>query len=97
MNEQRYLTLRRARLTEELSELDALEAAAAADCRPASGRDIPRMVTVREAARRANLSYHYIRKLCAESKIVHVKAGSKYLINFDSLVEYLKKGEIPDD
>lgn len=54
---------------------------------------IPTMITIREAAGQTGLSYHYIRKLCLQGKIVYVKAGSKFLINMEKLVEYLNSGE----
>lgn len=54
---------------------------------------IPTMVTIKEAAGQTGLSYDYLRKLCLQKKIVHVRAGCKILINLDKLVEYLNTGE----
>lgn len=54
---------------------------------------IPTMVTIKEAASRTGLSYDYIRKLCLQRKIVFVKAGCKFLINMERLIEYLNQGE----
>ena len=51
---------------------------------------VPEMLTIEQTrARIPGLSYDYLRKLCLQHKIVHVRAGSKYLINFGRLVEYL--------
>ena len=55
--------------------------------------NIPEMLPIKEVASRTGLSYNYIRKLCIENKIVHVKAGVKYLVNFGRFCEYLNKGE----
>ncbi len=51
---------------------------------------VPEMVTIREASRRTGLSYDFLRKACLNGKIVHIKAGSKYLINFGRLVDWLE-------
>lgn len=57
---------------------------------------IPTMVTIKTAAGQTGLSYDYIRKLCLQRKIVYVRAGCKYLINLEKLVEYLNQGEVMD-
>lgn len=54
---------------------------------------IPTMVTIKEAAKQTGLSYDYIRKMCLQGKIVYIKAGAKFLVNFEKLVEYLNAGE----
>ena len=54
---------------------------------------IPKMVSLAEASKESGLSYDFIRKLCLQNKIVYVRAGVKYLINCDNLVEYLNQGE----
>ena len=54
---------------------------------------VPRMVGITEASKQTGLSYDFIRKLCLQNKIVYVRAGVKYLINWDKLVEYLNQGE----
>lgn len=50
---------------------------------------IPQMLTIKDAAERTGLANFYIRQLCLQNKIIHVKAGRKYLINFDKLIEFL--------
>ena len=56
---------------------------------------IPEMVTIKTAAERTGLSYDFLWKLCRQGKIVHIKAGSKYYINFGRLVDYLNTGDGP--
>lgn len=50
---------------------------------------IPTMLTLKETAERTGLSYYCLRQLCLEDKIIHIKTGAKYLINFDKLIDYL--------
>ncbi|NBH99774.1 DNA-binding protein [Hominisplanchenecus murintestinalis] len=56
----------------------------------------PTMVTLNEASAQSGLSYDYLRKLCLQKKIVYVRAGCKYLVNLEKLVEYLNRGEKED-
>ena len=48
-----------------------------------------KMVTIKEASERTNLSYYYLRKACLENKIAHIRAGNKFYINMDWLEKYL--------
>ena len=54
---------------------------------------VPKMIGIAEASKQTGLSYDFIRKLCLQDKIVYVRAGVKYLINWDKLVEFLNQGE----
>ena len=54
---------------------------------------IPEMLTIRETANRTGVSYDAIRKLCLQNKIVYIRAGKKFLVNFDKFCEYLNAGE----
>ena len=54
---------------------------------------IPTMLTIRETSNRTGVSYDAIRKLCLQDKIVYIRAGKKYLINFEKFCEYLNKGQ----
>lgn len=56
-------------------------------------KGVPTMWGLKEAAGQTGLSYDYIRRLCIQGKIPHIKAGSKYLINGDRLIEYMDQGE----
>ena len=53
---------------------------------------IPTMVTLSEASKQTSLSYDYLRKLCLAGQITHIRAGKKYLINLEKLVDYLNGG-----
>ena len=55
---------------------------------------IPQMCTIKQTAEKTGLAYNYIRNLCLQNKIVYVRAGNKYLINIDKLIEYLNTGTI---
>lgn len=50
---------------------------------------IPKMLTIKECSEQTGVSYDAIRKLCLNGKIVHIRAGNKYLINFGKFVEFL--------
>lgn len=50
---------------------------------------IPTMITLRDAAKRTGLSYEYLRQLCLRNRIVHIRTGSKYLINLEKLIEFM--------
>ena len=50
---------------------------------------MPEMITIKEAAQRTGLSYDFLRKSCLKGQIVHIRAGSKFLINFGKLVDWL--------
>lgn len=50
---------------------------------------IPKMLTIKECSEQTGVSYNAIRKLCLTGKIIHIRVGSKYLINFGKFVEFL--------
>ncbi len=54
---------------------------------------IPTMLGLREAAEQTGLSYDHLRKLCLQGKVVYVRAGSRFLVNLERLIEYLNRGE----
>ena len=54
---------------------------------------IPIMKTIGEISQKTGLPYEFIRKLCLQEKIVFIKSGKKYLINFEKFIEYLNMGE----
>jgi len=51
--------------------------------------EVPRMVTIAEAARITGLAEHFVRQLCLTGKITFVKAGKKFIVNLNKLVDYL--------
>lgn len=55
---------------------------------------MPRMITLREAAKETGLSYGCLRKLCLSGQIAHIRAGSKFLLNYELLAEYLNTSGI---
>ena len=61
----------------------------AAQRAPGIEYSIPEMIPLKEAAVRTGLSYDLLRKLCLTGKIVHLRAGAKYLVNFGKLCEWL--------
>ena len=48
------------------------------------------MLTLRETSRRTGLSYDALRKMCLRNEIVYIRVGSKFLVNFDKLIEHLE-------
>lgn len=82
------------RIDAELAELKPIVEAARAEREEKTiQRKIPLMWTIKEASQNTGLSYDFIRKLCLQNRIVHVKAGRKYLVNSEKLVEYLNSGK----
>lgn len=54
--------------------------------------NLPVMLTVPEASEQTKLSAREVRRLCNAGAIAHIRVGTrgrKYLVNLDSLVEYL--------
>lgn len=54
---------------------------------------IPEMVTINECSVRTGVSYDWIRKMCIQGRIVHIRCGTKYLINFGKFLDYLNTGD----
>lgn len=54
---------------------------------------VPQFKTIAESADFTGLAKYRIRKIVKEEKIKYIKAGKKFLINVDSLIEYLKTGD----
>ena len=57
-----------------------------------TGLKIPRMLPIQTIADECGFSYKTLWKLCKENKIIYVKAGNKYLINFDKFIDFLNTG-----
>ncbi len=58
---------------------------------------LPRMRTIREAAREVGIPEHAMRVLVKQKKIIFIKIGSKALINMECLIQYLNKGDDIND
>lgn len=56
-------------------------------------KTIPHMETIKEVSEQTGIPYHTIRQLCLERRIVYIKAGNKYLVNFDKFIDFLNTGE----
>ena len=54
---------------------------------------LPRMRTIRAAAAETGLAEYFVRRLVKRGKVRYVKAGKKFLVNLDSLINYLNEGE----
>lgn len=52
----------------------------------------PRMVPIQTVADECGFSYKTLWKMCKENQIVYIKAGNKYLINFEKFIEFLNTG-----
>ncbi len=50
---------------------------------------IPHMVTINEAAKATGVSAYTVRRLVKQNQIISIKAGTKYLVDFDRFIEYL--------
>lgn len=53
----------------------------------------PEMWSINEAIKQTNLSRVFITRLIKNEKIAYVNTGRKYLINAESLCNYLTNGE----
>ncbi|WP_312615114.1 MULTISPECIES: DNA-binding protein [Oscillibacter] len=54
---------------------------------------IPRMRSIMEVSSETGIPYHTIRQWCLEKRIVHIKAGNKYLVNLDRFIDFLNTGD----
>ena len=54
---------------------------------------IPTMLSIKETAKRVNLSETFIRRLVWDKKIKYVRTGKKYLVNLENLVSYLNQSD----
>ncbi|MCH5257023.1 MAG: DNA-binding protein [Lachnospiraceae bacterium] len=51
------------------------------------------MKTITEVENETGLSYRLLLTLCKENKVAHIKAGRKFLINYEKLIDYLNTGD----
>lgn len=54
---------------------------------------IPKMLSITQTAKVIGLTKHYIRQLVLQGKVKYVRSGVKYLLNMDSLINYLNNGD----
>lgn len=57
----------------------------------------PQMLTIKETAERTGLSYDFIRKLCLRRKIIFIRSGAKYLVNYDRFIDFLNAGDMHNE
>ncbi len=55
--------------------------------------EFPAMKSLAELADETPLTYGTLRRLCISGKIKYIVCGRKWLINCDSLRDYLNQGE----
>lgn len=55
---------------------------------------LPVMLSLKQAANLTGLSYYYLRGLCLTHEIVYIRCGNRYMVNRQSLADYLNKGTI---
>jgi len=55
----------------------------------------PKMLTITQTAKAFGLPKNFIRQAVLDGRIVHVKAGKKYLINIQKVEEWLNAGDTP--
>ncbi len=54
---------------------------------------IPKMLSIAQTAKVIGLTKHYVRQLVLQGKVKYVRSGIKYLLNLDSLINYLNNGD----
>lgn len=54
---------------------------------------LPVMKPIKEMSELTGLSYTLLRSLCIQNKIIFIKTGKKYLINYDKFIDFLNSGE----
>lgn len=52
-------------------------------------RTVPKMTSIRTAAKEINVSEYFIRQLVREGKIFYIKSGNKILLNYNLLLDFL--------
>ncbi len=57
---------------------------------------IPKMVPLTRESKDTGLSYGFLKGLISERKISYVMAGKKILVNHDSVMDYLERGDADD-
>lgn len=75
-------------------ELAEAETPEAANGYVRSKTTLPEMLSITQAVEKTNLSYEYLRYLCYSGKVNHIKCGRKYMIDSDSLAEYIRNGGV---
>jgi len=77
--------------TTTTNELEVIENNVISETAELNG--LPRMKAIKEMVELTGLPYTFFRGLCVQNKIVYIKTGKKYLINYDKFIDYLNNGE----
>lgn len=51
------------------------------------------MKTIKEIMAETGFSYRHLAQLCHQNKIVYIRTGKKFLINYEKFIEYLNTGD----
>lgn len=54
---------------------------------------LPVMKTVKETVTETGIPYKTLLRFCRTGKIKYIKVGNAFMINMDSLAEYMRTGE----
>lgn len=54
---------------------------------------LPTMKTIKEIMTETGFSYRHLAQLCHQNKIVYIRTGKKFLINYEKFIEYLNTGD----
>ncbi len=54
---------------------------------------VPTMCSIKEMQEKTGFTYRQLMRMCKENKIVHIRVGNKYLINYEEFINYLNTGE----
>ena len=58
---------------------------------------MPKLATINECAKMANLAQYHVRQMVLQGKVKYIMAGKKYLVNLDSLYNYLDNGDVANN
>ena len=58
--------------------------------------DVPRFGTINDCAKMTSLSKFHVRQLVRQNKVKYIRAGTKYLVNINSLIDYFNQGDNPE-
>lgn len=53
----------------------------------------PQMLSIAQTAKVIGLAKHHVRQLVLQDKVKYVRSGVKYLLNLNSLINYLNNGD----
>ena len=57
------------------------------------GYTLPVMLSLKECEAETGISYFTLRRYCISGKVKYIRAGKKWLINMNSLADFMNQGE----